>query len=1126
MRLLVLTIILISPCISIGQSLQFSHITTEDGLTTGNVRAIIQDYQGIYWFGSEDGLMRYDGYEIVSYNHDEGDTTSISSNFILTLFEDSFRRLWIGTIDGGICYYNRERDSFVRYQHDPNDPASLGYNYVRAFHETKDKKLIIGFENSNFSILQLEEVLPYDARFHNLKIPIDFDKSKAAWGSSIVANKNGNLLIGVNGGGIYEFDPKQNSFSPFAKNDQLVAGVQKLCVTEDDQLWIGTWRQGLFVYDYSTDQMINFTTESPSPLLHNQTEAIEIDEGYGIWIGTDRGLHFVPKGENPYSGVQFEYYQHSVQDRSSLLSDAIKDIYIDKGHRVWVSSYYGGINIYDRMAKKFDVVRAEQHAFGGLQHNNVVVTIEDKQSNLWIGTDGGGVNFVPGGLKNLWKPVYKTIPELGKLADKVKCMEMDSKGVLYIGTWGEGMIEWNPDKRRMRQYKAEGDLTSISANEVLSIRCDSLDNLWIGTFSGGLDYYDRQAKGITRYPKLLATGSTSERDKINYLFIDQKGTVWACPEVGGLCRYDANLDRFVLVETKHLGSTTSVLSIFEDNNGYLWLGTSKIGLVKLDPQSGQSTLFDKTNGLPNNVIRALLQDNHGNMWIGSNKGLSVLDEESGRVINYDKTNGAQGNEFNTSYLCSNGTALFGGIRGMNVFVPEQIKQDSTMPNIVFTSFWINNNEVNVLDDDTPLKENILVTTRIELTYDMRSFSIGYAALDYSFGDKIKYRYRLDGFHDQWQYVDTERKATFTNMPPGSYLFLVQSNNSEGFWGDNEQTLRIHVIPAWWQTIYTKLALAALVTLSVLFFIRYRTYALEKSQRELEKLVRARTAEVRRLNEDLEQSNDELTSQKRSLEETVDELSNTKNQLAVSEKMAALGVFTAGIAHEINNPVNFIASANQKLIDLIEDKQKVEEDSKEVRQLKELAHITNVGVERTVQIVNSLRNYARNQPGSFERYDIIGCMEDALMILSHQIKHSSIEINKDTPQELKLDCMPGRISQVFVNLVSNALDAVDSGGVISIKIFEQDHEVVIEVADDGVGIEESNISNLFDPFFSTKEVGKGSGLGLYIVYGIITEHGGNIRVERLEPGTLFHIALPKIQSQGAPKPLRQRTDFDK
>lgn len=1090
-----------------GQNIQFNRLSSDDGLTTGNVRAILEDYQGLFWLATEDGLMRYDGYEIIVYRHDEKDPASLCGNFILTIFEDSYQRIWVGTIDAGICVYDRETDSFRQFANDPEDPLSLGYNYVRAFHETADHKLYIGFENSNFSVLQLEEKLPLKARFKNLTIPFEFDKNRSNWGSAIIEDPDGKLLIGVNGGGIFKYDPTNDEFEPFLSDRLPRGGVQHLLLDSRERLWVGTWNKGVLVYDYRSDEIFNFNTDnSKLNLCDNQAEAIIEDNSGNIWIGTDKGLNLLTANQDPFKGPPLKVIRHSDRDPSSLLSNAVKHLFVDSDDRLWVSTYYGGANVYDERAYKFNPIRPNLFDHNGLSFKNVVAFAEDGNQNVWIGTDGGSINRVSGGEKNFWEPVYESFPELDQIGEKVKCLEIDQKGLLWIGTWGQGLIRFNPRNRQYKQWLSNETDRSISANEVLSIKTDSLNNLWIGTFSGGLNYYDQQTGLFKHYPNLVRSKSEST-DKLNTLFIDSRGVVWAGPEAGGLCRYDGTSDNFTLVTGEFHGDDQTIWTMIEDAPGVYWIGTNKQGLVYFDSNTGLMRNYNTDNGLPNNVVKGITKDERGKIWLGTNKGLSVLEPATGNITSYGKANGLQGSEFTEGYRCTNGMMLFGGTNGMNAFFPSDITVETEAPAVLFTGFWLNNKEYGIRDEGTPLKSNILLAEDISLSYEQRSFSIGYAALEYTFGDRNNYAYQLVGFHKDWQYVGSERKATFTNLPPNKYLFQVKASNSDGYWGDKYALLSITVAPAWWQTIYFRVAVIVFILGGIMGFIKYRTYRLERNQLMLEKKVSKRTEEVRKLNLDLAGSNAKLLEQKSNLEKTVDELTQTKSRLAISEKMASLGVFTAGIAHEINNPINFISSATQKLFELI-DKQKndglITSDHEIYDQLK---NIMEVGVERTTKIIGSLSNYAKTGTDEFRSYNIVRCLEDSLLILGHKIHHSQIQVKKSHLDEMIIECIPGKISQIFINLLSNAIDAIDGIGEIDIKMKMSSDRVNIHIQDSGSGISRDGMQHIFDPFYTTKEAGKGTGLGLYIVYGIVEEHNGLIEVTSGSDGAGFDIYLP-------------------
>ncbi len=833
------------------QSYHFKHITTEDGLTTGNIRAITQDYQGFFWFGSEDGLHRYDGYEMKVYSTSPSDSTSISSNFVLSLFEDSQNQLWIGTIDGGLNLYNRQDDSFITFMHNPKDLNSIFGNYIRFIFETSQHQLFIGFESGGFSYFDPFAPLE-DIKFQNFELPVPKSSFGANWVSSIAELANGKILLGTNGGGLYQFDIDKSTYEPFI-HDKTTKDIHSLFIDHNNLLWIGTWQNGLYVYDQKNDRTAHFTSDDK--LCHNQIEAISEDHTGNIWISTDNGINIINRTEDVFNKPIISTIQSNDFVRDGLLSNSAKAFYVDNENRIWIGTYYGGVNMYDPKGYQFNSIRAKSWEDNFLNHNNVFAFTEDHSQNLWIGTDGGGLSILEGGIKNIFDNKYTQVNLLGnkgKKEEKIKCLETDQQGNIWAGTWGGGMFKIDPKSLRVQHFYSDGSNNSLSANEVLVLEADDNDQLWIGTFHGGLNRLNINTGSIKIYKNVSSASKPGQIDKINAIHIDHKKRIFVSREVGGLNLYNPDTDDFTTIESGLLTKDLTIYFIAEDEKGKFWLGTNSNGLIYFDYENNIVKKFDESNGLANNVVYGVLLDDNENLWVSTNKGISFFDTKKETFINYSKEDGLQDNQFNhhSAFKAHNGKLLFGGIKGFNAFDADQITINSDIPNIVFTNFWLNNVNLSVNIEGSPLNENITTTSSITLQHDQNSFSIGFAALEYDFSERNFYAYKLEHFDKDWNYINKERKAVFTNLDPGTYNLVVKASNSDGFWGDNEKSLTIIIKPAWYQLSVFKLSLVLFILLVIYIIFKLRTNYLTKQKIKLAYEVKLRTSQLHEKNEEL------------------------------------------------------------------------------------------------------------------------------------------------------------------------------------------------------------------------------------------------------------------------------------
>jgi ligand-binding sensor domain-containing protein/signal transduction histidine kinase len=1123
-----------------AQDLYFRHITTDNGLVNGNVRTILQDYQGFIWFGTEDGLQRYDGHSTVTYYHKDSDSTSLSSNYILSLFEDSQKNLWIGTLDAGLCWYDRKNDSFIRFLHDPSDEHSILGNYVRAIHESEDHVLYFGLEHGGFSHFKTPSDVRADLKFTNIAIPNREGFLSTNLVGTIIEDFDHTMLVGSNGGGINRFNPKTKEFSPFLK-DSCATSVHHVFLDSKKRIWIGTWDSGLYIYDRFAKRMIHHTNNGqPGSISQNQIETIAEDREGNFWIGTDNGLCLITKDVDPFLPNPFITYKHNEFEASSLLSNSIKAFYIDARNKMWVGSYYGGINVHDKDAFKFKPVTSKPWAAGSLTSSNVFAFEEDKQGNLWVGTDGGGLHVAlpPKDPERIvFSKINMTLDNIP--VNKIKCLEFDHDGYLWIGTWGMGIFRFDPRSRQYIHYgrAANGLLT----DDVLNIKVDSLNNLWIGTFNGGLHYFDQKNKKFTYFQKFISPGKHGNIQRITAIHIARNKMLWVAREVGGLTRYDATTRSFRVVETGVLTRYVTIQSIYEDTSGVMWLATTTSGLIKFDPRTNEVKQYNKESGMINDVIYAVLPDtvNH-KLWLSTNLGLTVLDLSTNTIENYSKADGLQGNQFNqgSALLHSNGLMLFGGTQGMNIFDPGKIKKDLHFSPMVFTRFWLNNVETNVKNQGSPLKQNFILADTIDLSYNQNSFSIEFVMLEFNFGRDNQYSYLLENFNSAWQNIGSERKATFTNLQPGSYVLKVKASNSDGFWNDKEMLLTIRIHPAWWQTLWFKISLATVLALLIFAAVRLRFHFLLKQKIKLEQQVAERTIElqlqnkllqtqkieiaamnneIQAQNEELTSQNDQINLQRESLEKSSKELQEMNDQLEVlvKQRTQKLEVTIAELDKTVAELDRFVYSASHDLsapLKSVLGLVKIARIEKDSAMLPKYYTYIETSIQKLDRVIRSLVEFSRNshQEVKKESFNLHQLINEVLQELKYWPEAQRVTFDNRVATDMLIVSDQDRLKVILHNLIGNGVKYADfrkTESFITIEAETKNSSLVLKISDNGIGIENEKQEKIFDMYYRGTDRSKGSGLGLFIVKEILAKVDGRVELEsELGKGTTFTIYL--------------------
>ncbi len=1154
-----LGLLLLVNCLSFAQDVKFTHITSIDGLANGNVRAILQDYQGFFWIGTEDGLQRYDGYSLVEYRHDADDTTSLSSNFIFCLYEDSKKNLWIGNLDGGLCWYDRKANNFRCFKNDQMDTTSIGSNLVRSISETSDGTLYIGLRKGGFSYFKIPNTIPEKISFTNFPIS-NQNEPLSNWVSDIIEDEDHSLLIAIIGGGIHRFNPLTKKFHRILK-DSVTKQTQRLTLDSKNRLWISTWGDGLYVYEKTTHRLAHHTAGPDIRHLRtNQIEGVNEDAEGNFWISTDNGLSFLTREADPFDSCYFVNYIHNDFESSSLLSNSVKAFYIDKVNRLWVGTYYGGVNIYDKNALKFNAIRSKVWSPGSISHNNVSAFAEDPEGNLWVGTDGGGLNYLEGGVSNIRKDQFKKI-DIRLARDhvmKIKCLEVDGEKNVWIGTWGSGLFKYNTSTQTYRHYGVEpNSAIGLLADQVMVLKADRSGNLWIGTFSGGLSYFDNRKNQFVHFPNLSGDSKTLERHNIKSIHVDANDRVWVAREVGGLNLYDSVKRSFRNINNAVIKNDVTILSIYEDKEGTLWLGTNALGLIRYHPDKQTVRLYNEKSGLSNNVIYAIKEDQkNGHLWLSSNKGLSEFDPREESFTNYNRTDGLQGNQYNpeSSLRCSDGTLLFGGISGMDAFMPGKIETSSYLPEIVFTNFWLDNIERNVNDSLSTLRENIILTERIDLDYNQNSFGVEFAILEYSFSDRNQYAYILEGLNKSWQNIGSERKATFTNVGPGTYTLKVRASNSDGVWTPSEKALTIAIHPALWQTTVFKISVIALFTILAISLVRIRINYHVRQKRKLKKKVKERTRELKHKNDELLEKIEEIVSQNEILHKQTLQIIEKNNEIqAQNEELTAQNDQITLQRENLRMAEHKLKEINEQLEVLVEQRTKKLEETiqkldktvseldrfvysashdlsaplksvlglvqiarmeKEPERILEYYNHIEYSVQKLDRVIRSMVEFSRNyhldvHTRNFNFHDLV---DEVLRELAFWPDARKISFKNTVAKESALKSDSQRIKVVLHNLISNSVKYADftkPDSYIHIDFHQNGAGSTIIISDNGMGIEQERQSRIFEMYYRATDRSHGSGLGLFIVKEIILKLGGTIDVKSsLGYGSIFVINIPE------------------
>ena len=844
-----------------SQSMTFKHYGVADGISQSEIKRIYQDIEGYLWIATQNGLNKFDGYSFVNFYYDPTDKQSVSNNWIFDITGDSNDNLWVGTKEG-LNRYDKKTGGFSLVPHKLND-SIVPDNFVYGVTADEDfiyiniPPVISMYNYRTDSLESYTSGRQYDGALYDIGFPICKSSQGMIWVGSadglsvfdpekktfrnfhheefnlhsisnnhitaLYEDKNGNILIGTeNGLNVYNGQEKNfirihslKNQSNFLSNNY----IRSLFQDSHGVYWIGTNEGGLnrmvgdlyngefeFTHFRSGPNNVNF-------IGHDIVYSLYEDRSQNLWIGTIDGLD-----RTDLKTIKFRIYKKT-EDPSSLdlLDNIIGSVYIDEHQRLWVGNWGKGLNIFDPATGQMLHYSSEFEGDRHIPNNHVHVLFEDRASRIWMGTRSGVSIYNK--QKRSFTP-FATYFELD-IPDffsnnRVYCITEISNGEIWIGT-GNGIFAFDPVTKIITYYRSGAkEPYHISSNLVYSILEDKEGYIWIATLDG-LNRY------LPRKHQMVLFSHDSEKSNT-------------------LC------DNFTI-------------SLCEDHQGDLWIGTST-GVNQFSKKDSLFTYYSMKDGLPSNIIYDIIEDKNYNLWFSTGSGLAMLNSATHEFKSYSINEGLQGIEFNLKavYQDDNGVLYFGGMDGLISFHPDSLKDNTFIPPVVITSF--------TKERESRKQQLNVYTDRLELSYKDYSFTIEYAALDYTQPFKNRYAYKMEGLRDEWVDEGNRHFVHFTNLPSGRYTFLVKGTNSDGIWNNNPTRLDIRILPPWWLSNYAYAAYILFGFLLVIGFIRWRERKLKQEKRILEEGIRERTKEIALQKEKAEESEEKLKSTISSLNDLV------------------------------------------------------------------------------------------------------------------------------------------------------------------------------------------------------------------------------------------------------------------
>jgi signal transduction histidine kinase/ligand-binding sensor domain-containing protein len=1089
--------------------------TELDGVPGSQVFKVLPDKLGYIWVGTINGLARYDGYEFKRYFNNPNDSTSIQGLIVWSIFEDHKGQIWAGCGPGFLNIYNPVTKSFRQknFKDLIDHPANVEIG-IRTMSEDNNGRIYFGV-TSNYGEAISPGLLYLDEKDGEIKRFTGADSIQNI--NSITKDKDGNTwLLSYNG--LFKIDAERKLSRINSLDKEIKKSTEyptDINCASDGHIWIITQKSNLWDFN-PVDSSIKIYSPGRVLVDNFDDNKITFDKSGNIWMGTRSGLLSFNRATR-----LFEFFKN--ESPNQLEKAPMLDLKFDSFGALWIGTVTQGLLKYEERAvfKSYSSNKDDENTLTPGWAN---VVYEAHDGKIWITTAGGnagGVNEL-----NLQTNTIRAFPYRSLLPGtyNISGLVQTTPGELLLST-NRGTYQMSTKTNALQKIMLNGVPDSIPINQFYK---DSRDNLWLCTLSG-LYKKTKGTEMFSRYNLSTLPGSNATSNEVTHAVESKKNGLWVTTN-NGLFLYNYTTDKIERhgfdQKAGDIFITQDINSFYEDSAGIAWVGTWQGGLSMYNVATKKIKTFTRNDGLPSMSIQAILADKKNNtLWLSTFDGLSRFDLKTKQFNNFSITDGIQSQLFadGSNLITNGGLFIFGGSNGITIFNPKDINKNSNPPKVFLTDFKLFNKSV-IPGEKSILKKPIDETKEIVLAYNQNSISLEFIALHYSNPSKNRYTYKLENYDNEWRDVGNQHVAFYPNLPPGEYLFHVKAANSNGVWNEEGATLKITVNAPWWRTTWAYIAYLLLLIAASFAVNRYLRSRLIEKERE-----RSRAKE-------LEQAK-EIEKAYHSLEQTHEALKATQTQLIQSEKMASLGELTAGIAHEIQNPLNFVnnfSEVNTELIEELKNEKRKEKSERDdvletdlLNNIEENEKKINHHGKRADAIVKGMLQHSRSSIAQKERTDINALADEYLRLAYHGLRAKDKSFNATLKTDYDetiglINIVPQDIGRVILNLINNAFYAVSEKQkaesllqkayepIVSVSTKRINDKVEIKVSDNGNGIPQKVLDKIFQPFFTTKPTGQGTGLGLSLSYDIVKAHSGEITVATKEgEGSEFIIQLPIV-----------------
>ncbi len=1043
---------------------RFEHVMSSDTQSVAATNAIFQDHLGFMWFAGSNGLARYDGHHFEIFRNDPKNPRSISNTYIWDVTEDHDGVLWVATPQG-LNRFDRSTQTFERFQRDSTKPNSLVSNDAFRVVVDSQNQLWVGTRGG------LD-------RFN--RATGDFTHYYFGTGATSPADNGGNITVvyedaqqrmwvGLQGAGAHVRPAGEAQFTPYQL--PAAAGINLAATTVRDikqdelgNLWIGT-SDGLLKVNESRKTVEHFKSIAGDEhsLADNDVWGITVDRQGNVWIaGTRSGLTVYRRDLD-----RFDRYVHNPYDAGSVNSNQVRQVFQDKLGDYWVGLFPVGTDYINAEVANFSVYHAKPGNTNSLPHDALLSMHDGPGGKVWIGSEAG-LSLFDEKKQTFVNFQHDDANPKSLSANPVQTITQDIHGDYWFGTWSGGLNRFNAADGTFEHFKPDpSNPNSVSSAYIWGLMCDRAGNLWIGTEAGSLDKYNLATKQFTHYAPNENDPKAISGRYMRAILQDSDGDIWV-GTLNGLNRYNPEDESFTRFQHKEGDSTSLpnnwVSYLYQDSRGGIWVATEN-GVSLMDKKNGVFTNYNAENGLANNVVTGIAEDKSGQLWFSTLDGLSRFNPYTKTFLTYTKRNGLAGNITSKPaiHAGADGLMYVGSTQGLAVFDPAKLLKNTVVPPVFITDLKIFNKSIAVNATNAALPSHIHSLKSTRLTYKQSMFAFDFAALNFRNPEVNQYKFKMEGFDQNWIEAGHARSATYTNLNPGQYTFHVIGSNNNGVWNDLGASIHVEIAPPPWRTWWAY-GIYGLASLGVLYlFIRSQRIKVQFEKQKVEQL-----REVNKLKDE----------------------------------------FLANTSHELRTPLNGIIGITEALID-------DENTHLSARVLSQLRMIAASG-RRLSNLVNDLLDFSRLRHAGFElkirSLNLVNLCNSVVSMTAPMARKKNLQVSCEFDDSLpRVAADEERLEQILYNLVGNAIKFTLSGFVkISARI--EGDRIVISIADSGIGIPASAFDSIFESFSqvsgnASREF-EGTGLGLAVTKNLVELHGGKIDVaSEVDRGSTFTFDLP-------------------